>query len=403
MKRVFDYVVRSIFWGLSRLFVYAYIRQKFNIRKEDSFDPIPKPPFIMISNHGTFFDPWIVGHYSKYPISIMNNEDAFKAPWIVRWYLQNIGTFPKKKGASDFKAMKTTLKRLSLGYPVLIFPEGQTTWDGSTQVIYAGIEKIIKKAKVPCVIMRVRGNFLSKPWWADTFRKGIVRVSCRVIKPESIASMSEEELLNEMVTSLSHNDIEDKNNQQMRFTGENLAEGLHRFIWICKECRSEDTLVTQGDMLSCTHCNASWKVDSHFRLTREQKEEGESNLYEWALWHKKQVREKIASKKSTEQLSENIRVQYCTVNTNGSVNIVAEGKLTLTKKELFFVGVDKNQSFSLPVKEITDYVYQRKDTFECRRKNRSYRFRIIDHSPMKWVYYLRYLHGYEQLEQQGYQ
>ena len=98
MRNIKNYIVRYIFWTLSRIFVYVYIRPKFNIADDTNYDPVPKPPFIMISNHATFFDPWIVGHHSNRPIAIMNNEDAFHAPWVIRWYLKNIGTFPKKKG-----------------------------------------------------------------------------------------------------------------------------------------------------------------------------------------------------------------------------------------------------------------------------------------------------------------
>ena len=100
MKKKLLYLYRFCFWAISRIFVFAYIRPKFNVVDDKNSDPIPKPPFIMVSNHATFFDPWIVGHYSKYPISIMNNEDAFHSPWVIRWYLKNIVTFPKKKGGA---------------------------------------------------------------------------------------------------------------------------------------------------------------------------------------------------------------------------------------------------------------------------------------------------------------
>ena len=403
MRNIKNYIVRYIFWTLSRIFVYVYIRPKFNIADDTNYDPVPKPPFIMISNHATFFDPWIVGHHSNRPIAIMNNEDAFHAPWVIRWYLKNIGTFPKKKGGADYKAMKTTLKRLKLGYPVLIFPEGQTTWDGATQPIYSGIEKIAKKSKVPLVMINVKGNFSSKPWWADTYRKGKVRVTCKVLSKKQIASLSEQEILEAIIHHVTNNDLFDEEMLNTEFTGERLACGLQRFVWICKHCQSEDTLDTKDNTISCSHCKSSWTIDSHFRLTpTEPNTTAIGNLYEWATWHKEQVRKKIATADSKDMLATNNGVLYSDINLNGQFTTIAEGTLALSKESLTFDAAEKEKSFALEVKDITDYVYQRKDVFECRHNNKSYRFRLIHHSPMKWVYYLRYLKGYEEFEKRGY-
>ena len=403
MRNKLVYCFRYLYWGLSRIFVYIYIRPKFNLVNDKISDPIPKPPFIMVSNHATFFDPWIVGHYSKYPVSIMNNEDAFHAPWIIRWYLKNIGTFPKKKGGADYKAMKTTLKRLGLGYPVLIFPEGQTTWDGATQPVYSGIEKIIKRSNVHLVMMNVKGNFLSKPWWADTYRKGKVRVKCKVLSVEHIKTLSEQKLLETIIKYITNNEILDEQNQKIEFRGEQLACGLERFAWICRNCQSEDTLSTNGNTISCSYCSGSWTIDSHFRLSPLQKETaGINNLYDWAVWHKEKTLEKINRTIKDEIITQNDTVIFCDISFNGKFIALAEGILSLSKETLSFVATQKEKSFSLPVKDISDYVYQRKDVFECRCNNKSYRFRILGHSPMKWVYYLRYLNGYEKFEQRGY-
>lgn len=403
MKKKLLYLYRFCFWAISRVFVFAYIRPKFNVVDDKNSDPIPKPPFIMVSNHATFFDPWIVGNYSKYPISIMNNEDAFNAPWVIRWYLKNIGTFPKKKGSADYKAMKTTLKRLNHGYPVLIFPEGQTTWDGVTQPIYSGIEKIIKRSNVSLIMMNVKGNFLSKPWWANTYRKGKVRVIRKVLSKKQIKSLSEQELLKTIIKYIRNNDILDEQNQKIEFKGERLASGLERFVWICRNCQSEDTLSTNGNTISCSHCSSSWSIDSHFRFSPLQKEIAPiNNLYDWALWHKETVIEKINKTKEDEIIAHNSNVIYCDISFNGKFINLAEGILKLSKEALTFNATKKEKSFMLPVKNISDYVYQRKDVFECRCNNKSYRFRIIGHSPMKWLYYLRYLKGYEVFEKRGY-
>lgn len=395
---------RYAFWAMSRPFVWFFIRPKFNIVTEKGSDPVPKPPFIMISNHGTFFDPWIIGQYSPYPMSIMMNEDGFRAGAVTRWYLDNIGAFPKKKGTSDYKAMKITIRLLQKRYPVLIFSEGQVTWDGETQPIFTGIEKIIKHTKVSLVMMRIIGSFLSKPWWADTYRKGKVRILGKVLDPETINGLSEHELLIKMKDFIYNNDIKDKENLHTQFTGKNLAIGLERFVWICKNCKKEDTLVTRGDHISCSACNYSWSVDTHLRLKPLQVDTAAiGDLHDYAKWHKEIVMDTIGSAASHDTLTESKNVILCTINREGKSTQLATGTLSLTKESLTFTpDVDSSYTILLSVPEIQSYVFQRKDVFECSCEEKSYRFRFQGHSPMKWVFYLRYLNGYEEYEQRGY-
>ncbi len=403
MKNKLIYFWRYWFWQISRVFVYLYIRPKFNFTLSKESDPIPKPPFIMVSNHGTFFDPWIVGHLSRYPLSIMNNEEAFRAHPVTRWYIKQIGTFPKKKGASDYKAMKTTLRRMKLGYPVLIFPEGQTTWDGETQPVFPGIEKIIKLTRAPLVMMNVKGNFLSKPWWSYHYRKGRVLVTCKVIPADNVASLSQEDILKRLIIHIHNSDIKDPQNRQVAFRGERCAEGLEHFVWLCKTCRSEDTLVTEGNTITCTHCGSRWTIDPHCRLTPVDEKSAEiGDLHDWARWHKQMTIDKIATANASTPLTVSNDVVHCETDPNGKYNDYAAGTLSLTKETFQFVSRDGNGSFTLKTDKVSDYVYQRKELFECRTESDNYKFRLPGHSPMKWVYYFRYLNNFEACETRGY-
>ena len=385
------------------MFVYLYLRHKFNLKVEKNSDRIPGRPFIMLANHGTFFDPWFVGHFSPYPVSIMMNKDAYSGPPIVRWYLRTIGTFPKKKGGSDYQAMKTTLTMLRQGYPVLVFPEGQTTWDGETQPIYSGIEKLVKRSRCNLVMMNIRGNFLSKPWWAKTFRRGAVRLRIKTVDTAALANMSEQEVLDAIVGHVRTNDLKDPRNRETRFSGVRLCEGLERFVWICRHCGREDTLTASGDTVSCTECGSSWTSDAHLRFTPATDATPIGDLHDWAAWHKQQVRRKIASASAGDTLTQSSGVALGEYDIDGVYREQAMGTLALTAEMLNFTpdsGTEHALAFS--AKDVSDYVFQRKDVFECTHKGREYRFLFKEHSPMKWVFYFRYLNHYEVCEKRGY-
>lgn len=392
-----------LIWQISRLFVIGYVRPAFRLTREAGCDPLPSPPFIVVSNHGTFFDPWLVGGWSVHPLSIMMNDDAYRSGIVTRTYLRWIGTFGKKKGASDYRAMKTTLKKLGAGRPVLIFPEGQTSWDGETQPIYAGVEKIIKRAACPLVMCRLSGNFLSKPWWARTRRRGRTRIRMKVVSAEELGEMPADQVLDMITGFIYTNDVKDERNLDTSFEGTAVAEGLERFVWMCRQCGREDGLVTEGDAVSCISCGASWSMDAHCRFEAAGDSIAEiGDLHDWAAWHKRRVIEKLAQTDSVTVLTQSERALLQTEDKHGDFVDRGHGSLSLTKEKLTFVPAGGGEPLELPVNRTDSYVFERKDIFECRCEGVFYRFVFSGHSPMKWVYYYRYLNNYQVHERNRY-
>jgi 1-acyl-sn-glycerol-3-phosphate acyltransferase len=398
---------RWTMWNVvSRLFVRFWLMPKYRFSRQKGSDPVPKPPFIIVANHGTFFDPWIIGYFSRYPLAIMCNDDAFRGSAVTRWYLNSIGAFPKKKGASDFRAMKKTMSLLASGMPVCIFPEGQTSWDGETQLLYRGIEKIIRHSRVPLVMVRMSGSFLTKPWWADRLRKGRIECLFRVLAPDYIQSISENDLFFSMKTFLAHNDIKEHGARGPLFLGHRCAEGLERFVWICMNCESEDTLVMKGDTVRCLSCGSSWSMNALCRLSALKTGiRSFSDLHDWTQWHKIKVRSRIRSASPHDILTVSAGVDLMASAAGGGRDFGEKGRgsLALSKENLTFANDDgRLPPLVFPVPEIEDCVIQRNTIFEIRYGEGYYRFSLNGHSPMKWVYYVRYLKAYEKLEKQGY-
>jgi 1-acyl-sn-glycerol-3-phosphate acyltransferase len=365
---------------------------------------MPKPPFVIVSNHGTFFDPWIIGCYSWHPFAIMCNDEAFSRGAVSRWYLNSIGAFPKKKGASDFKAMKKTISLLSAGYPVCIFPEGQTSWDGETQLIYKGIEKIVRCSGAGLVLTRVTGNFLTKPWWADFIRKGRIIVTYKALGPEQIKALSDDELFNAMRAFIAHNDIKDPLNTDALFSGRRLAQGLERFVWMCMKCGAEDTLAMSGDTIRCAACGSSWTISATCKLTPEKDTTAScADLYDWAQLHRQRVIEKITTSGAGAMLARSDNVVMQTGDTTVSFSVAGTGSLSLIASALTFHPENHGAApLVFDVQRLETVVIQKKDIMEFIYDGKYYRFIFDHHSPMKWIYYLRYLKGYEKFEGQGY-
>lgn len=395
------YAYRTFWWALSRLFVFVYLKPRYHFNLLKGMPKFTRGPAIVIGNHGTFFDPWLIGGYSPYPFAYMVNDEGFRRKGISATYLRSIGAFPKKKGTTDFRAMKTTLNLLSQGYYVCIFPEGQTSWDGETQPIYKGIEKLAKRAKCPLYLIHFTGNFLTKPWWADTIRNGRILISIKKIPADQLEKMTDDEVFKTIRSSIYQNDIKDRSNADVPFSGTRLAEGLERFVWICMHCGNEDTLVMKENVISCDKCKKSWSIDAHCRLHACTPETATfDDLKDWADRHRTIVLDKIRLASSEERLTISDAVTLQKENNARLFDTVSTGTLTLTQKTLSFTSDTTHELWKLD--KIRDCVIQQKDLVEFRHENTYIRFLFTHHSPMKWIYYIRYLQGYEEHETRGY-
>lgn len=396
--------IRSIYiwtiWNLfSRPFSHIYVKFLYRYFINSGYKGFPKPPFVIISNHGTFFDPWMIGGYSRYPFSFMVNDDGFREKNLSSWYLKSIDSIPKKKGSSDFKAMKATLSHLNNKKAVCIFPEGQTSWDGETQLLYKGIEKIIKKVNCALVMVNIKGNFLTKPWWAKTIRKGKIRLDFKTLSPEEIEELSSEQLFDIIKSYIYHNDIKDPDNQKYSFSGKKMAEGLERFVWICMHCGSEDTLTTNDNTVCCSSCNGKWDIDAYCRIKpHDSSYKSLSDLKDWSDMHSETVQKHLSQKDN--ELTSNSNVLLQTENNEHRFEDREFGTLRLTRTTLYFNTPIGSREW--PIDEIDDYVVQKKDIFEFKHKNSYFRFKFDKKSPMKWVYYFRYLKNHLDFEKRGY-
>jgi len=393
----------QLVWSLTRQTFCRALQARYRFALAPGSDPEPEPPFIAVSNHGNFFDPWILGRFQRSALHIMMNDDGFRAGPLSRWYLSAIGAFPKKKGAQDIRAMKSTLSFLKAGEPVLIFPEGQATWDGETQPIYGGIERMVKRAGCPLVIFRLRGNFLTRPWWAPGPRRGRIELSRRVLTREDLARMSNEEVLGAIRDGIRASDVTDPANLSIPFAGRRLAEGVERLVWTCAACGRTGTLRTAGDRVTCSSCDASWLVDAHCRLHGHDGTTAPfPDLHAWLARERLQARAAVAEASDGTILCIDSSVTMLVEDGHGAFVSDRTGTLSLTRSELLFEpGGEPEACVRLPVAALDSYVIQKKDLFEATFEGRSYRFDLTGRSPMKWLVHVRYLRGWEEIEKTG--
>ena len=215
-----------------------------------------------------------------------------------------------------------------------------------------------------------------------------------------VKNLSESAMINEILSTIATNDVKDFKSRAIPFKSKDFSSGLHRFLWKCPHCLADDALHCANSTVTCTRCNEMWRVDGLFNFSKQTA--GLTDLYDWSTWHREQVIEKITSADDTTILAASPQVIYSEVAPDGTFIPLAFGSLELDKKQLRFVSTENPSSnITLSTTDIVDFVYQRKDIFECRDSSNRYRFRIVNGSPMKWVWFFRYMNNWQQCEESG--
>lgn len=161
---------------------------------------LPKGPCIIISNHASYFDIFLM--YSivpHHPFLFMGKAEILSYPMVKRFFVDlNIPVHRSNKrlAAMSFIQAKQALEN---GWSIVLFPEGGIPDDGVPAMIQfkEGAFKLAKSAGVPIVSMTFLDNYhvFSEPLHLDFAHPGISRVVFHpVISAEEVKTLTEVEL-----------------------------------------------------------------------------------------------------------------------------------------------------------------------------------------------------------------
>lgn len=113
---------------------------------------------IVAFNHKSNWDPVVAGLSCKRKLRFMAKEELFKNP-VFGALIRALGAFPVHRGRGDIGAIKSSLKILSEGEVMLMFPEGHRIKDGRKVKAKPGVALIAQRAQVPVVPVCISGEY----------------------------------------------------------------------------------------------------------------------------------------------------------------------------------------------------------------------------------------------------
>lgn len=239
----------KIVMSIVRFVLRPYCCLKFGFRAV-KFREQGDRAYLILYNHQTSFDQFLLGMSFSGPIYYMATEDIFSLGWISKLLRWLVAPIPIRKQTTDITAVMNCLKVAREGGTICIAPEGNRTYSGRTEYMNPAIAALAKKMKLPIALYRFEGGYGVQPRWTDSNRRGKMRgYVSRVIEPEEYAKLTPEALSAMIAEGL----YVDENVADGLFKSQKRAEYLERCIYVCPFCGLSE-FESHGNEATCKKC-----------------------------------------------------------------------------------------------------------------------------------------------------
>jgi 1-acyl-sn-glycerol-3-phosphate acyltransferase len=171
-RRIAGRVLRHFGSALARIF------PPWRVRVEGR---LPPGAFVLAANHLSWLDVFVLARLPR-EMKWVTKEELFRVPW-VGWLLRMSGDIPVRRGkaSSGADAVARACGYLAHGLPVVFFPEGTRSRDGSLRAFKAGAFDVAAAAGVPVVPVAITGTDAGMP--AGTLWIRPARIVVRILEP----------------------------------------------------------------------------------------------------------------------------------------------------------------------------------------------------------------------------
>ena len=136
----------------------------FSLRTEGRHHVPRTGPALVVANHQSMLDPVLVGLASRRPLTFLARKTLFRNRAFAL-LIRSLNAIPVDQEGIGIEGLRLILQQLEAGKAVMVFPEGNRTWDGKLQELRAGVSLLIKRAPAPVIPVGIAGAFQAWPRW----------------------------------------------------------------------------------------------------------------------------------------------------------------------------------------------------------------------------------------------
>jgi len=356
--------VRALFAGLSRLLFRLEVLGR---------EHIPEPPFIVVSPHRSFLDPFFILVALGTPVHFITTSGMFRTP-LSRFVFSRLLCLPATRYKPDVRNALEIRRRLLEGCIVGMFPEAERSWTGSMIGFKPEAVRLLGHlSAIPILPVRLQGTYAVWPRWARCPRRA--KVSVRIEKPIFAGSRVSPGELEARLTGLIA-----PQEGPVRRSSPIAARGIESVIYRCPECLCFDTVHSgKGAHFRCSNCLADFTLFSDFSVQRS----GDSVRSSLAGLSRRILPVSGGGLSAGEPLLSPARAKL-SVEKHSRFEAVGAGQLNLSALQLTFesmgpaVRIDLGDIHSLVIEGA------RKLEVYGGRPARLYQFTLVDQSALKW-------------------
>ena len=310
-----------------------------------------KGPYVLLCNHNSFFDFKVATraffpHRANYVVAVdgfINRENL----------MRNVGCLGKRKFISDPAIVKQLKHTLEVNKSIaVIYPEARYSLIGTTAILPDSLGKLVKRFKYPVVTLISHGHHLHHPVW--NLKKRWVKtksVMTYLLSKEDLEELSVEEINERIREAYYYNDYEYQVNNNIKIKGNDRALNLHKVLYRCPHCLSDNTMKGENNNLTCTNCHHSYYVDEYNRLNEVKGETVFNFIPDWFDWQREEVRKEI--EKDEYNLETEVYIDSLP-NSTGFYRL-GKGKLTHNKNGFLLEAEFQGEEFKVTKPVLTNY------------------------------------------------
>ncbi len=314
---LFSFIIRTAAY-------FARKKEKAVIKKVGR---IPKPPYILLSNHSSFMDIYLgLGATSPRRSYWVCAAEEFIDKYFV---CVHSGIMPKRRFVNDPRSLISMADVLKKKKKIMVmYPEAVYSFVGKPLRIDEGLGKLVKYMKVPVVFLNCKGSYLRQPQWSDQEVRPVpivAEMECIIPKSE-IEELSAEDIQKTIRNCFSSDEEEYQLQNHIKIDYPNRAEGLERILYQCPRCGKEFHMSSKGDTLSCDECGTEYRLNEDGTLSCVNGEAKFTKISSWFEWEKSNVEKEVRD--GTYHFEDNIRMEKMEGVKVGLVPLEGEHHLT---------------------------------------------------------------------------
>jgi len=313
------------------------LKTKFSYTTE-RMELVGKQPCLILMNHASFTDMKLAfGIFYPRPMGIVTSVDAMSG--ILGKLMRLLGCTPTHKYVADMTLIRDIEYMLKTNKTsVLMYPEAGYSFDGRTTTLPRKLGVLMKRLDVPVVTVITQGAFARDPLY-NMLQLRKVKVSAHVkciatteeVREKTVAEL--DALLDE---AFSFDNFAWQRDNKVEIDVPFRADGLHRILYKCTHCGTENKMEGKGIHLTCHGCGKKWEMDVYGQLAACEGQTEYPHIPDWYTWQRQCVRRELEDGTYLLDTDVDIAVQ---VNLDG-VCMIGSGHLTHSLEGFRLTGAD---------------------------------------------------------------